>query len=200
VEGPRLIYEPEEGMSGLDDLIGSLTKSKPGASHDQGGQASLGMDDLLGGLLGGGSRGGAGGGGLQDMLGGLLGGGSTGSRSSGGMNMGMLVGVLGPLIAKFLQGGGLSKMMQGAKANGLSAQADSWVGTGANEPLAPQEVRAVVGDDAVHQVAQEAGISEDEAADVLAAVVPQVVNGLTPNGEVPTDQEVDDFLRKFQSA
>ena len=59
MEGPRLIYEPEEGMSGLDDLIGSLTKSKPGASHDQGGQASLGMDDLLGGLLGGGSRGGA---------------------------------------------------------------------------------------------------------------------------------------------
>ena len=182
-------------MSGLDDLIGSLTKSKPGASQAQGGQASLGMDDLLGGLLGG-SRGG-GGGGLQDMLGGLLGGGSTGSRS-GGINMGALVGVLGPLIAKFLQGGGLSKLMQGAKANGLSAQADSWVGTGANEPLAPQDVRAVVGEDAVRQVAQEAGISEDEAADVLAAVVPQVVNGLTPNGQVPTDDEVDDFLRQFQ--
>ena len=116
------------------------------------------------------------------------------------MNMGVLVGVLGPLIAKFLQSGGLSKMMQGAKANGLSAQADSWVGTGANEPLAPQEVRAVVGEDAVHQVAQEAGISEDEAADVLAAVVPQVVNGLTPNGQVPTDDEVDDFLRQFQQS
>lgn len=190
-------------MSGLDDLIGSLTKSKGSASQGaQGGQANLGIDDLLGGLLGGGSGGRGGGGGLQDLLGGLLGGGgtSTGTRSGGAMNMGMLVGVLGPLIAKFLQGGGLSKMMQGAKANGLSTQADSWVGTGANEPLAPQEVRAVVGEDAVQQVAQEAGISEDEAADVLAAVVPQVVNGLTPNGEVPTDQEVDDFLRTFQSA
>ena len=38
-------------MSGLDDLLGSLTKSKGG---DQGGQAGLGLDDLLGGLLGGG--------------------------------------------------------------------------------------------------------------------------------------------------
>ena len=190
-------------MSGLDDLIGSLTKSKASATQgEQGGQSNLGIDDLLGGLLGGGSGGAGGGGGLQDLLGGLLGGGgtSTGTRSGGGMNMGVLVGVLGPLIAKFLQGGGLSKMMQGAKANGLSAQADSWVGTGANEPLAPQEVRAVVGEDAVQEVAREAGISEDEAADVLAAVVPQVVNGLTPNGQVPTDDEVDDFLRQFQQS
>ena len=190
-------------MSGLDDLIGSLTKSKASATQgEQGGQSNLGIDDLLGGLLGGGSGGAGGGGGLQDLLGGLLGGGgtSTGTRSGGGMNMGVLVGVLGPLIAKFLQGGGLSKMMQGAKASGLGAQADSWVGTGANEPLAPQEVRAVVGEDAVQEVAREAGISEDEAADVLAAVVPQVVNGLTPNGQVPTDEEVDDFLRQFQQS
>lgn len=183
-------------MSGLDDLIGSLTKSKGGGQS--GGQAGLGLDDLLGGLLGGGGSGAASGGagGLQDVLGGLLGGG-TGSRSGGGMNMGALVAILGPLVAKFLQNGGLSKIMQGAEANGLSAQADSWVGTGANEPLEPGQVRAVVGEDAVHEVAREAGISDDEAADVLAAVVPQMVNGLTPNGQVPTDQEVDDFLAQF---
>ena len=163
-------------MSGLDDLLGSLTKSKGG---DRGGQAGLGLDDLLGGLLGGG------------------GGSSTGARSGGGLNMGALVATLGPLVAKFLQNGGLSKIMQGAQANGLSAQADSWVGTGANEPLAPAQVRAVVGEDAVHEVAREAGISDEEAADVLAAVVPEMVNGLTPNGQVPSDQEVDDFLAQF---
>ena len=180
-------------MSGLDDLLGSLTTSKGGG---QGGQAGLGLDDLLGGLL----DGGGGAGGLQDILGGVLGGGggaSTGTRSGGGVNMGALVATLGPLIAKFLQGGGLSKIVQGAQASGLSAQADSWVGTGANKPLPPSEVRAVIGDDAVHEVAREAGISDDEAADVLAAVVPEVVNGLTPNGQVPSDEEVDDFLAQF---
>jgi uncharacterized protein YidB (DUF937 family) len=185
-------------MSGLDDLLGSLTTSKGG---DQGGQAGLGLDDLLGGLLGGGSgSSAASAGGLQDVLGGILGGGgggSTGTRSGGGLNVGALVATLGPLVAKLLQNGGLSKIMQGAQANGLSAEADSWVGTGANAPLPPSEVRAVIGDDAVHEVAREAGISDDEAADVLAAVVPEVVNGLTPNGQVPSDQEVDDFLAQF---
>jgi uncharacterized protein YidB (DUF937 family) len=189
-------------MSGLDDLLGSLTKSAGGAHGGQGGQGGLGLDDLLGGLLGGGGSGSsgasAGAGGLQDLLGGLLGGGGGGTgTASGGMNMGALVATLGPLVAKFLQGGGLSKIMQGARANGLGAQADSWVGTGANEPLAPSQVRAVVGEDAVQQVAREAGISEDEAADVLAAVVPRMVDGLTPNGQVPSDQEVDDFLAQF---
>ena len=189
-------------MSGLDDLLGSLTRSAGGGRSGQGGQGGLGLDDLLGGLLGGGSGSSgasAGAGGLQDILGGLLGGGggSAGTRSGGGIDIGALVATLGPLVAKFLQGGGLSKIMQGAQANGLSAQADSWVGTGANEPLEPSQVRAVVGEDAVQQVAREAGISEDEAADVLAAVVPQMVNGLTPNGQVPSDQEVDDFLAQF---
>ena len=73
-------------MSGLDDLIGSLTKSKPGASRAGGG----GLGDLLGGLLGGGGSG-AGGGGLEDLLGGLLGGGAgSAGELGGGMNMGAL--------------------------------------------------------------------------------------------------------------
>ena len=48
----------------------------------------------------------------------------------------------------------------------------------------------VVGDDAVRQLAQQAGISDDQAADLLAQVVPRVVNGLTPNGQVPSDDEL----------
>ena len=71
-------------MSGLDDILGGLTKS--------GGKDGGGLDDLLGGLLGGGS----GGGGLQDVLGGLLGGGSGGGTgtAAGGMNMGALAAAL----------------------------------------------------------------------------------------------------------
>ena len=92
-------------MSGLDDLLGSLTKSAGGS-----GQGGGGLEDLLGGLLGGGSSGGSGGG-LQDILGGLLGGSSGGSpgTAAGGMNLGALAAALGPLLGKLLQGGGLSK-------------------------------------------------------------------------------------------
>jgi uncharacterized protein YidB (DUF937 family) len=182
-------------MSGLDDLIGSITKSAGGG---QGGGGGIG--DLLGGLLGGvGGSQGSGGGGLEDLLGGMLGGGSGGSsgQSSGGVNVGALAAALGPLLAQFLQGGGLSKLLQGAQASGLSAQADSWVSTGDNLPIDGQEARVVVGDDAVHQLAQQAGISEDEAADVLAQVVPRVVNGLTPNGQVPSDDELGRLAAQF---
>lgn len=175
-------------MSGLDDLIGSLTGDK-GA----GGQG--GLDDLLGGLLGGSGSGASR---LQDVLGGLLGGADrAGGTKAGGMDLAALVAVLEPLVAKLVKGGGLSRMMQGAQASGLSAQADSWVGTGANEPVSGQEVRGVVGDDAVRELAREAGISEDEAANVLARVVPQVVDGLSPNGQLPSDDDLEQLVAKF---
>ena len=185
-------------MSGLDDLIGSLTKSKPGAGQDQRGQASLGMDDLLGGLLGGGGSGSSSGG-LQDVLGGLLGGGSGGGpgTAAGGVDLGALAVALGPLLAKLLAGGGLSNLVEKARANGLGAQADSWVGTGANEPVSANDVRGIVGEDAVRSVAQQTGISDDEAAAVLAQVVPQVVSGLTPGGQVPSDDELGRLAAKF---
>ena len=181
-------------MSGLDDLLGSLTKAAGG-----GGTSGGGLDDLLGGLLGGGSTGSGGGGGLQDVLGGLLGGGASGGTGAtkSSMNLGAMAVALGPLLAKLLKGGGLSKMMQGAQASGLSAQADSWVGTADNAPISGQEVRGMVGDDTVRQLAQEAGVSEDEAADALAKVVPEVVNGLSPNGQLPSDDDLDQLVAKF---
>jgi len=182
-------------MAGLDDLLGSLTKQAGGG---EGG----GLNDLLGGLLGGGSGGssqGGGLGGLEDMLGGLLGGGASGSPGTAakGMNVAAVAAALGPLLAKLLKGGGLSKMVQSAQASGLSSQADSWVGTGGNAPVSGQEVRGVVGEDAIDELAQNAGISHDEAANVLAKVVPQVVNGLTPDGQLPADDDLDKLVAKF---
>ena len=181
-------------MAGLDDLLGSLTK--------QGAGGGGGLNDLLGGLLGGataGSAQGGGLGGLEDVLGGLLGGGASGSPGTAakGVNVAAVAAALGPLIAKLVKSGGLSKMVSGAQASGLSAQADSWVGTGANAPVSGQEERGIVGEDTVSQLAQQAGISDDEAADVLAQVVPQVVNGLTPDGQLPADDDLDALVAKF---
>ena len=180
-------------MAGLDDLLGSLTKQG-------GGSGGGGLNDLLGGLLGGSggtSQGGLGG--LEGMLGGLLGGGPSGSPGTAakGMNVTAVAAALGPLLAKLLKSGGLSKLLQGAQTSGLSAQADSWVGTGANAPVSAQEVRGVVGDDTVTELAQQAGISDDQAAEVLAQVVPQVVNGLTPDGKLPADDDLDQLVAKF---
>jgi uncharacterized protein YidB (DUF937 family) len=185
-------------MSGLDDLIGSLTKKS-------GGGGGGGIDDLLGGLLGGagGSGGSSGsGGGIDDLLGGLLGGGSGGSggAKAGGVNMGALVAALAPVVIGMIKSGGLQKVVQGFQQKGMGAQADSWVSTGGNAQVSGSDMRVGLGDDDVRQFAQEAGMPEDEAADVLAAVVPQVVNGLTPDGRVPSDDELEALLRSLQPA
>ncbi|MEZ0293493.1 MAG: YidB family protein [Solirubrobacteraceae bacterium] len=180
-------------MSGLDDLIGGLTKSGGGG----------GIDDLLGGLLGGGSGSGGSGGGIDDLLGGILGGGSSGGSGgakAGGVNMGALVGALAPVVIGMIKSGGLQKIVQGFQQKGMGAQADSWVSTGGNAEVSGSDMRVGLGDDEVRQFAQEAGIPEDQAADVLAAVVPQVVNGLTPDGRVPSDDELEALLRRLQPA
>ncbi len=184
-------------MSGLDDLIGSLTKKSGGGGG--------GIEDLLGGLLGGGAgSGGSSGsaGGLDDLLGGILGGGASsgGGAKTGGMNMGALVAALAPVVIGMIRSGGLKKVVQGFQQKGMGAQADSWVSTGGNAQVSGSDMRVGLGDDEVRNFAQQAGIPEDEAADVLAAVVPQVVNGLTPDGRVPSDDELEALLRQLQPA
>ena len=95
-----------------------------------------------------------------------------------------------------LKSGGLQKLISGFQQQGMADKADSWVSTGDNKPVSGSEMRVALGEQEVQQVAQQAGISEDEAADVLAKVVPEVVNNLTPNGQVPSDEELEALLRQ----
>ncbi|MEO5633899.1 YidB family protein [Gaiella sp.] len=134
------------------------------------------LDDLLGGLLGGKS------GGVGGMLGGL-----AGSRGGGGG----LVGALIPMIGGLLAGGGLSKLLSGFRANGLSSQADSWVGTGPNEPVTPGQVSQVIGADQIGQIAEKLGVSQDEAAQAIAEALPQIVDTVSPGGQLPPEQDLD---------
>ena len=150
-----------------------------------------GLDDILGGLMGG--KGGSGGsGGLDDMLGGLLGG-----RGAGG---GGTMGALMPVLAGLLASGGLSKIMGGLKANGLSAQADSWVGTGANEPVSGKDIEQAAGREEIQKVAQQLGISESQAADALAQALPEVVDKVSPEGKLPPEQDLDAAFDKLAKA
>jgi uncharacterized protein YidB (DUF937 family) len=196
-------------MPGLDDLIGSLQQAQGG----KGSQGGTGLEDILGGMLGGGGSapggggglgdilgsvlggaGGSGGGGLGDILGGVLGGGGTqGSQSSGsaGAGLGGLMAVVGPLLASLLANGGLQKILGGMKSSGLSAQADSWVGTGANQAIDADQVRAALDDDQIAQVAQSLGVDDQQASEVLAQVLPGLVNSVTPEGQEPSDGDLD---------
>ena len=110
-------------------------------------------------------------GGLSDLmkggLGGLLAGGAAGSILSGGLN---------DLLKQFQQ-------------NGQGEAVDSWVGTGPNKQIAPKDLASALGADRINVLAAETGMSRDQLVDALSHYLPQVVDRLTPQGRLPTEQE-----------
>ena len=153
------------------------------------------LDDLLGGLLGG--KGGSGG--LEDMLGGLAGRRGEGSSFGGGGGAGLLRALL-PLLAGFLQNGGLQKVISGLQAQGQEAQAQSWISTGENQAVSGAELESAMGQDEIAKIAAKLGLSEEETADALAEVLPRVVDRVSPHGELPAETELDDLFAKVASA
>jgi uncharacterized protein YidB (DUF937 family) len=154
-------------MSGLDDLI----KSVSGGSSGGGG----GLGDILGSILGGGAG---------------TGGTGTGDTGLGGAGLGGMLSALLPMLGSLLAGGGLQKILSGLQANGLSAETDSWIGTGENEPVSGADVRQAIGADEISRIAQQLGVSDDEAAGAVAQVLPVVVDRVSPGGELESDAEL----------
>jgi len=136
------------------------------------------LGDLAGSLLGGGS-GGKGG----DMLGGLLGQLGGGHGASGGGNTAMLTAVM----AMVQQQGGLEGLAAKFQQGGLGELVQSWVGTGANAAVSPAQLEHVLGAESLASVAQSAGVAPAQASTGLAAMLPELVNQLTPNGQIPAN-------------
>lgn len=176
----------------------------PPRALNAGGNMGL-LDQIVGGVLGGQAQGGTAAGGLGG-LGGLLSGLAGGSSKGGGA---ALITALLPVLLGMLanRAGGTSNagsgnvlegLLQQFKAAGLGAQADSWVSSGPNLPVSADDLARVFGRDQISQVATQAGMSEDEAANGLASVLPEFVNQLTPAGQVPPQGQLDDALSALQ--
>ena len=143
------------------------------------------LEDLLAGVLGG--KAGAGGGGLGAAV-----------DSRGGS--GGLAQVLLQALVAMLAGGGLKKILAGFEQKGMGGKANSWVGSGPNEAVSGDEVRSALGDEEVNRIAGELGLPEDQAAEVLAAALPDAVDYVTPEGEVPDDKTVKNRLEPFSAS
>jgi uncharacterized protein YidB (DUF937 family) len=98
--------------------------------------------------------------------------------------------------------GGLGGLLEQFTRKGYGSQANSWVGTGANEPLPPNAIDDIFGGDQLHQIAQHAGLGDDEARSGLSELLPDVVDHFTPDGQVPEQNQLtsslDDYLRQFR--
>jgi uncharacterized protein YidB (DUF937 family) len=94
-------------------------------------------------------------------------------------------GSLVDLAAGVLQGqGGLTGVLDKFRSAGLGQQADSWVSTGQNMPVSPDQVSSVLGHTNVQGMAQKLGLPPGAAAAALATLLPMVIDHLTPNGRV----------------
>lgn len=137
---------------------------------------------------------GTGSGGGLGGLGGL--GGSLGGR-------GTLLAMLLPFAMQWVQrNGGLGAVLDRFQQKGYGPQANSWVSTGPNQMLDAQGIDAVVGADELSRLSQQLGVPQQEVADGFAEILPEMVDQLSPGGEVPpeADEALDGGLSQLSQA
>src|SRR4051812_9640161 len=144
----------------------------------------------LGGGWGGGLGGALGGVALGSVLAGALrhrqsGGGAPAGANPYGNHTALLVMLL-PLAMRWVQkNGGVGGVLDRFHQKGFGKQAKSWVGTGQNDGIDPGAVEQVVGTGELQQMAQRLGVPEHEVAQAFAEIMPQMVDKLSPQGQVP---------------
>ncbi len=140
----------------------------------------------------GGLGGGLGGAGLGAVLGGMLGRGrSPVGRGSGlGGGGGALIGMLLPLAMQWVQrNGGVGAVLDRVRQKGYSQQAASWVSTGPNQAIDSQAIGDLVGNDELSRLSQQLHVPQEEVASGFAEILPEMVNQLTPDGELTPDAD-----------
>ena len=114
---------------------------------------------------------------LGSVMGGMLGGGQAQGQN--------------PLLAIALQmlqqNGGLQGMLAKAQQAGYGDHVQSWIGPGRNLPIDAGALSQIFGQGQLGQIAQQLGVSHEEAAGQLAQTLPQVVDEMTPQGEIPAN-------------
>ncbi|OPY71958.1 MAG: hypothetical protein A4E63_01395 [Syntrophorhabdus sp. PtaU1.Bin050] len=83
------------------------------------------------------------------------------------------------------QTGGLSGLIEQFTNKGLGDAVSSWVSTGENQPVSGEQIEQMLGSEKIQEIAQNLGISGADASGGFAALLPQIIDKLTPEGTVP---------------
>jgi uncharacterized protein YidB (DUF937 family) len=175
-----LAYKAFKSSGGLGNVLGGSQSAPAGA----------GRTTAL--PPGGVNPGNPGGGALGDILGGLFGGTSSGTGPSGGLGgliSGGLGGLLGGAGAGSVLSGGLGNLIKDLQSNGQGQVARSWVANGPNQAIAPESLEAAVGVDTLDALARQTGMQREDILSGLSQQLPGLVDHLTPDGRVPTEEE-----------
>lgn len=115
--------------------------------------------------------------GLFDQVVGVLAGGEAGGQ--GGLLQSVMQLINDPKI------GGLEGLVQAFQQGGLGEIVNSWVSTGQNLPISAEQIQSVLGGSSLQDIAARLGVSTEQASGSLAEMLPQLVDGMTPNGQLP---------------
>jgi uncharacterized protein YidB (DUF937 family) len=124
--------------------------------------------------------------GLLDSLIGAATGGqqANAAQGAGGIDPQVLMGIVGALMNN---AGGLQGVLAKLQQGGLAEAAQSWVGSGANQPVSAEQMGGALGPDLMGMIAKQMGGSNQQAAGTMADLLPSLIDQLTPQGQVPDD-------------
>ena len=86
--------------------------------------------------------------------------------------------------------GGLDVLINQFKQSGLEDVINSWIGVGQNQPVSPNQLRQVLGNETVNNLSRQTGAPQEDLLSQLSKYLPGVIDRLTPNGQVPSDAEL----------
>jgi uncharacterized protein YidB (DUF937 family) len=125
---------------------------------------------------------------LDSVLGSMLGG--AGQQQAGGA--GALIQIVAGMLANSGQGGatpgsagGLGALVEQFQRGGLGDVMNSWIGTGPNQPVSPDQLGGVLGDDLLGKLTQQTGMNPGDLLGQLSKMLPQMVDQATPEGRIP---------------
>lgn len=166
-------------LLGLLAMAGYQNRDKLGAMLNSGAGADP-NPNTAGGTQGGGMLDN-----LRDMADNLTGGRSDGGLTGSGSGLGSSYGgTSGGLAAGGLMGG-LSELFERFTNSGHQAKAQSWVGTGQNETIGPDEVGQALDEDTIAELVEKTGLDRSELLSRLSQTLPDAVDQVTPDGHFP---------------
>ena len=91
-------------------------------------------------------------------------------------------------ISKGVSGTALGDILDRFRGAGAGSKVDSWVGTGPNQPIQPGDVEAAIDEDTLTSLSMQTGLSREELLSRISRDLPEAVNKMTPNGELPVER------------
>lgn len=126
---------------------------------------------------------------LSTLAGALEGAPNANPGGTAGLNPGAAAsgGLVVSQIIEMIQSrpGGLAGLLQAFQQGGLGHVFQSWIGTGQNLPVSADQLRGTLGSDWISRITQATGLPQGEVEQHLSALLPQIVDHLTPNGQLP---------------